>query len=172
MCTWANVWVKTKLVTVGLSFLVAFHKRATTLERNKQLHRSQFSSLSQSCIVLHGAVSLSISRLISLLQPTFGLDFKWKTITQIPLLFLTLGKIRRVFQWRAIIKWQIMHCLHWCQIFNCWNWSHMWIAVVLQNTFPRWGSTMQRSKAWYVWCMGTGPHTLQANALSAGRRLV
>lgn len=65
--------------------------------------------------MFRGATSHSISYLISLLQPPFGFDFKWKTITQIALPFLTLGKIREVFQWCATIKWQIMQLLDWCR---------------------------------------------------------
>ena len=48
---------------------------------------------------------------------------------------------------------------------NCWNWSHMWIPVVLQNTFPRLG----RARAPRVSRAGIGAHTLQANAESTGR---
>lgn len=72
-------------------------------------------SFSMSYIVLYSATSHSISHLISLSQPPFGFDFKWKTITQIALLFLTLGKIRGAFQWWVIIKWQIMRHLDWCR---------------------------------------------------------
>lgn len=89
------------------------------------------------------------SYLVSLLQPQFGFDFKWKTITEIALPCLTLGKIKRVFKWWAIIKRHIMQLLTDAEIFNCWNWSHMWISVGLQKYFPTFGEA-KHSKAWCV----------------------
>lgn len=86
------------------------------------------------------------SYLISLLQPPFGFDFKWKTITQITLPFLTLGEIKRVFKWWAIIKRQIMQLLDWCRNLQLLKLKpHVdisWATKILSHV---WGSKMLKS---------------------------
>lgn len=49
----------------------------------------------QSSTLFRGASSNSIAHLISLLQPPFGFDFKWKMITQIAIAIFDLGKDKR-----------------------------------------------------------------------------
>lgn len=63
---------------------------------------------------LYGSVQCHTSLHFTPHFPFTTTIYKWKTITQIALLFLTLGKIRGVFQWWVIIKWQIMQHLDWC----------------------------------------------------------
>lgn len=49
----------------------------------------------QSSTFFRGASSNSVAHLISLLQPPFGFDFKWKMITQIATAIFDLGKDKR-----------------------------------------------------------------------------
>lgn len=106
---------------------------------HKQHLSSKWCSFSLSYIVPYGATSLSISHLISLLQPPFGFDFKWKTITQIALLFLTLGEIRGAFQWWLIIKWHVMQRLDWCRNLQLLKWKpHVDISRATKH-FPTLG---------------------------------
>lgn len=84
-------------------------KRKTFFEKNITFLRCQLKSPPpqkknssaaanvpcQCSTLFHGASSSSIAHLISLLQPPFGFDFKWKMITQIAIAIFDLGKDKR-----------------------------------------------------------------------------
>lgn len=127
----------------------------------------------QSSTLFRGASSDSIAHLISLLQPPFGFDFKWKMITQIAIAIFDLGKDKRSLSMASHYRVTDNAApptppLHWPmpKSSNCCNWSHMWLSVGPRNTFPRFGEA-QRSQA----CVMHGgldliPHG--QHALSAG----
>lgn len=55
---------------------------------------------------------------------------------------------------------------------KCWNWSHMWIPVVLQNTFPRLGRARAPRKKKLAACHARGsdlmPYRQMLKALGGG----